>query len=204
MVLFDGTNTEAFEKEKGGGKIGWKIDDEGNLAIVPGTGYFIQTTKGFNDYRLHLEFKVPATALGTPEQKRGNSGLYLHRSYELQLLDSYKVPKFDKQHVGSIYGLKEADANAALPAETWQVYDIEFTAPDFDDAGKKTAHARVTAYLNGVLIHDDVEIKGPTAVGKPEKPGARPFMLQDHDPNSKLKFRNIWLQPIEKSDAAKK
>ena len=204
VVLLDGTSTDAFEKEKGGGKIGWKIDEDGNLAIVPGTGYFIQTTEGFTDYHLHLEFKIPATEPGTPAQKRGNSGIYLHRSYELQLLDSYKVPKFGTDHVGSIYDVKEADVNAALPAETWQVYDIDFTAPSFDDAGAKTANARVTAYLNGVLIHDNFEVDGPTAVGKPEQPGPQPFMLQDHDPNSHLKFRNIWLQPTASARTPKK
>jgi len=58
--------------------------------------------------------------------------------------------------------------------------------------------------LNGVLIHEDVEVDGPTAVGKPEQPGPQPFMLQDHDPNSKLKFRNIWLKPTANARALKK
>lgn len=198
VVLYNGTSMDAFQRENGA-EIGWQIDEDGNLEVVPGNGYFVETKEGFTDYHLHLEFKIPATAPDTSEQKRGNSGLYLHRSYELQMLDSYRVDDFDENHLGSIYGVKAADANASLPAETWQVYDVQFTAPRFDDSGQKTANARVTAHLNGVLIHDDVELKGPTAFGKKEQPGSQPFILQDHDSNSRLLFRNIWLLPTPAS-----
>lgn len=194
IVLFDGTSADAFEKVKGGGPVGWQIDEDGNLAIVPGAGS-IRTKQGFTDYRLHLEFKIPATPPGTAEQRRGNSGVYLHNSYELQMLDSYGDANFDARHAGSIYNVKEADANAALPAETWQVYDVQFTAPKFDAQGEKTASARITAYLNGVLIHDDVEVGEVTNGGQPEAVGPQSFFLQDHDNNSQLKFRNIWIQP---------
>lgn len=201
IVLFDGTTTDAFEKVSGDGPHGWKIDGNGNLEIVPGTGN-IQTKQGFTDYRLHLEFKIPATAPGTATQQRGNSGLYLHRSYELQLLDSYGDSNFDAGHAGSIYRFKAADTNAALPAETWQVYDVKFTAPRFAKQGKKISNARITAYLNGVLIHDDVEVDIVTNGGHPEAPGPQPLMLQDHDGNSRLKFRNIWIQPVPEPSQA--
>ncbi len=198
-VLFDGTNTGAFEK-RGGGLPGWQIDDESSLAIVPGSGS-IQTVEAFSDYRLHLEFQTPATPPGVSEQRRGNSGLYLHSSYELQLLDSYGDPNFDNRHLGSIYDTKEADRNAALPAETWQVYDVDFTAPKFDSLGAKVANARITAYLNGVLIHDDVEVTAPTNGGATEQAGPQPFWLQDHDSRSNLRFRNIWLLPAAEPPA---
>lgn len=193
-VLHDGTSTSAFEKVSDGSAIGWQLDDEGNLEIVPGTGD-IQTVEEFTDYRLHLEFKTPATAPGTGEQNRGNSGLYLAGSYELQILDSYGNADFGLNDAGAIYNQKAPDANAALPAETWQVYEVDFTAPKFNSSGAKVANARVTAYLNGVLIHDDVEINGPTQGGAAESAGAKPILLQDHDALSNVKFRNIWVVP---------
>lgn len=194
-VLHDGTSTVAFEKVSDGSPIDWQLDDEGNLEIVPGTGN-IQSSSSFTDYRLHLEFKTPATAPSTPEQNQGNSGLYLAGSYELQILDSYGNDDFGLNDAGALYDVKAPDANAALPAETWQVYEVDFTAAKFDGAGNKVTNARVTAYLNGVLIHDDVEIPGPTALGAPESPGAKPIVLQDHDALSNVKFRNIWVQPF--------
>lgn len=194
IVLFDGSDTHAFRHVNGKADIDWIIDEEGNLTIVPGTGN-IESKQGFTDYRLHLEFKVPVTAPGTPEQQRGNSGLYLHRSYELQILDSYGDPNFNAGHAGSLYGVKVADVNASLPAETWQTYDVLFTAPIHDESGQKTKNARITAYLNGVLIHNDVEIPRVTRAGLPELAGPQPFFLQAHDAKSHVKFRNIWVLP---------
>lgn len=195
-VLHDGTGTGAFQKVSDGSPIGWQLDDEGNLEIVPGTGD-IRTVEEFTDYRLHLEFKNPATAPSTPEQNKGNSGLYLAGSYELQILDSYGNADFGANDLGAIYNVKAPDENAALPAETWQVYDVDFTAPKFDGSNNKIANARVTVYLNGVLIHDDVEIPGNTLGGAVESPGAKPIVLQDHDALSNVKFRNFWVVPSE-------
>ena len=42
-----------------------------------------------------------------------------------------------------------------------QTYDIDFVAPIFD-GDKKVKHARITVRHNGVLIHDDVELKTGT------------------------------------------
>jgi len=75
-----------------------------------------------------------------------------------------------------------------------QTYDIDFTAPRFDDDGNKTANARITVRHNGILIHDDVELTAPTkgGMGGPEAPRGR-LQLQDH--NDRVRFRNIWVVP---------
>lgn len=194
FILFDGVSTSAFERMPDGSLAGWQIDDEASLVIVPGSGS-IRTKQAFTDYRLHLEFTVAPYASGTPEQQRSNSGIYLHGSYELQVLDSYRDEAFGDQHAGAIYGVRQANVNASLPAAVWQVYDVDFTAPQFDQDGKKLASARITAYLNGVLIHESIEVPGPTRGGLSERPGPQPLWLQDHDPKSRVRYRNIWLQP---------
>ena len=65
-------------------------------------------------------------------------------------------------------------------------------APRFDENGKKTANAKfVKVVHNGVVIHEDVEVKGPTtaALGGPEKPRG-PLMLQgDHGPVAYRKIK---------------
>ena len=68
----------------------------------------------------------------------------------------------------------------------------------FDDAGKLLKPGTVTILQNGVLIQDNVEIKGPT--GPPGKPKyeahalKQPLALQDH--HNPIRFRNIWIREL--------
>jgi hypothetical protein len=76
----------------------------------------------------------------------------------------------------------------------WQTYDVDFTnaVPDPDNPKKVAKHARITVKHNGVVIHDDVEIPGPTG-GHWDMPEGTPgpFVLQGH--GNPLQFRNIWV-----------
>jgi hypothetical protein len=137
---------------------------------------------------------VPASSDDAPEQERGNSGIYLQGRYELQVLDSFGRPLDGKNDAGAIYGLKDADANASLPAETWQSYDVTFRAARWA-GGIRTERARVTVRWNGVLVHDGLELPGSTAGGDPEGPEPGPLVLQDH--GQRVRFRNIWILPLE-------
>jgi hypothetical protein len=92
-----------------------------------------------------------------------------------------------------LYGVKDADVNASQPAETWQTYDITFHAPRWRGP-RKVANARVTVYLNGVLVQNDVEVPRSTTKGGPEGPEPGPVLLQDH--SNAVRFRNIWIRPL--------
>ncbi len=176
IVLFDGTGPGEFD--------GW-VDDAGRLA--PGA-----TTKGtFRDFSLHLEFRTPFEP-GLQSQKRGNSGVYLQKRYEVQILDSFGLAG-EHDECGGLYKQRRPDVNMALPPLAWQTYDIDFTTARFDAAGAKTGPARVTVRHNGVLIHDDVGLDGPTGAGAPETPAPGPIFLQDH--GNPVRYRNIWLVP---------
>jgi len=138
---------------------------------------------------LHVEFRLPfrPTAKG---QSRANSGVYLQRRYEIQILDSFGLdPK--NNDCGALYEQKAPSVNMCFAPLSWQTYDIDFTAARFDSTGKKTANARVTVIHNGVKIHDNAEIKGSTGNGRKEedKPGA--INLQNH--GNPVHFRNLWL-----------
>jgi hypothetical protein len=191
VVLFDGTSTSGFVMRDGGGANRWDLSG-GAMVVDPGEGD-VRSVQRFGDYKLHLEFQVPVTLASLGEQDRGNSGIGLAGSYELQILDSYGRSLSGANDAGAIYGVRDARVNAALPAGVWQTYDVTFTAPRYDAAGQKTANARVTAYLNGTLVHDDVQIPGPTFTFEPEQRGLRPVILQDHD--NLVRFRNIWVDP---------
>jgi len=172
---------------------GWKLE-KGVLTVTPGTGSII-TRKTFRDFRLHVEFNVNE---GRPGQDNGNSGVYLLRRYEVQILNSFGMPGLRANECGAIYKVKAADVNACRPPGAWQTYDIEFRAPRWDAQGRKTRNARITVYQDGIRIHECVEVPHKTGAGRPESPAPGPILLQDHgDP---VRFRNIWI--IERPSAA--
>ncbi len=169
----------------------WKASPEGH--VVAGGGD-LRTRREFGSMRLHVEFRVPETP-GKKGQAAGNSGVYIMDRYEVQILDSHgRKPR--SNGCGGIYRRIAPDANAALPAGRWQSYDITFHAPRFDAAGDKVRPVHITVVHNGITIHDDVAVPKPTgrASGKPEVAEA-PLRLQDH--GCPVRFRNVWLLPLE-------
>ncbi len=191
IVLFDGENTDGWTTRHGK-PCPWKVlEDE---SMVAGGGDIISKEK-FEDVQLHVEFWLPNHPPEVKGQARGNSGVYLQGRYEIQILDSYGLPA-EKHGCGAIYGKKKPRENACTPPETWQSYDIKYQAAKFDADGKKTKNARVSVIHNGVTIHDDVEIDGPTRAGMEEEtPGPAPIMLQDH--GNPVRFRNIYVIPAK-------
>jgi hypothetical protein len=154
----------------------------------------LRTKQHFQDFKLHVEFRVPKLPDDVTGQDRGNSGVYLQDRYEVQILDSYGVKKLADNEAAAIYQKKAADLNASTAPETWQTYDITFRAARFDADGKKTSDARVTVVWNGKKVHDDVAIDGPTGAGAPESPAAGAIRLQDH--GNKVRYRDVWVEPL--------
>jgi hypothetical protein len=147
------------------------------------------TAMPVGDFRLHLEFKTPYQPEAR-EQGRGNSGVYIQRRYEVQILDSFGLEGAFNE-CGALYRQTPPDVNMALPPLAWQTYDIWFTPAKFDDAKKKIANARITVWHNGVAVHDNREITAKTGGGSPEGPQSLPILFQDHrDP---VQFRNLWI-----------
>ena len=165
----------------------------GYMQVVPGTGNLFTRAELGGDCLLHVEFMVPPTPEANGWQDRGNSGVYVQGRYEVQVLDSLGL-KLRSGDCGGIYGKHVAAVDACKPAGHWQSYDIEFRSPRRDREGAKTESARMSVWHNGILIHDDVEVDGPTAaaVGGDE-PGFGPLMLQDH--GHPVRYRNIWAMP---------
>ncbi len=148
------------------------------------------------DIFLSLDFMIP---------KGSNSGIYLQGRYEIQLFDSWSVTVPRASDCGGIYerwdenrpnGKKGYDGhpartNACFAPNLWQHLEIEFRAPRFDSNGKKIAPARfVKVVLNGVVIHENIFLSGPTrAAAFTDEKSIGPLMIQgDHGP---VAFRNI-------------
>ncbi|MCW5941539.1 MAG: DUF1080 domain-containing protein [Fimbriimonadaceae bacterium] len=164
----------------------WPWDGEG-LTVQGGD---LMTKESFGDARFHVEFMTDEN--GKEGQANGNSGVYLQRSYEVQVLNSAPRGPLDNE-CGGIYGVKAPDYAMAYPAGVWQTYDIEFVAPRWD-GNRKVSSAKLTVYHNGTRIHKDVEVPRGTTAGFPEAPGDRPLKLQDH--GNRVRYRNIWVAPL--------
>ncbi|MES2125477.1 MAG: DUF1080 domain-containing protein [Gemmatimonadota bacterium] len=196
IVLFDGTSLAAWRVADTTLKAAaWKIVD-GAMEVAPGAGS-IMTRQGFGDIQLHLEWRTPTPPHGDG-QERGNSGVFLMNHYEVQVLDSWNNPTYADGQAGSIYGQFPPRVNATRPPGEWQSYDIVFHRPHFDSAGRLTVPARLTVFLNGVLIQEDQIVLGPTSNGVRTPYSAHaaelPLQLQDH--GVKVQFRNIWVREL--------
>jgi len=189
IMLFGGTDFVHWTT--GGDKdIGWKLVD-GVMKIVPKSGS-IMTKRDFADFRMHIEFTTPQMPPNVKGQGRGNSGIYIQRRYEVQILDSYGLePK--NNECGSLYKFKPPEKNVCRMPCRWQSYDIIFGAARFD-GNRKIKNARITVWHNGVLIHNDVELANKTGAGRPEGPEPGPILLQEH--GNEASFRNIWIVPL--------
>ncbi|MFD4169199.1 family 16 glycoside hydrolase [Streptomyces albidoflavus] len=189
IPLFDGTDQAAWQHPDGRTPE-WPVSGE-EMEIAGGD---LRTKQGFQDFRAHVEFWLPELPPDVTGQDRANSGVYLQERYEVQILDSYGDTTLADDEAGAIYTEKAPDVNAATAPETWQTYDITFRAARYDASGEKTEDARITVVWNGVTVHDDVAVDGPTGGGAAEDPTAGAIRLQDH--GSKIRYRNVWVEPL--------
>ena len=203
IVLFDGKNLDEWINVKDGAPAGWTLT--GGVVTVNKRVGDIRTRRTFKNYQLHVEWRIPADITGRG-QLRGNSGVHLaapgkaDSGYELQVLDSWDNPTYTNGQAGSIYKQYPPLVNVSRPPGEWQAYDVLWTAPTFDAEGKVKTPARATVRQNGVLIQDDVTLRGETRyIGPPVYIAydTAPMKLQAHaDPSEPVSFRNIWIKPL--------
>lgn len=173
----------------------------------PGAKEHLFTADSFGDADIEMEFLLAPGA---------NSGLYLQGRYEVQLFDSWKVPAPTAADCGGIYLRWDAQrgpgqegfegraprANACRAPGLWQTLRVEFEAPRFDAAGQKVRAARfVKVTLNGFVIHENVEVSGPTrSAAFNDEQATGPLMIQgDH---GAVAVRHLRITPRARPEMA--
>ncbi len=213
-VTLTGSDFSAWRGDTGQWQVvGEAFMDQANekmLGTKPGTGVIFNGPEGrtsnllskaeFGDINAHIEFMI---------SKGSNSGVYFMGRYEIQIYDSYGVEKDEYPGIecGGIYQRWDESrsekgfeghsprVNASKAPGQWQTFDVIFRASRFDEAGRKVSNARFEKVVhNGIVVHEDVELTGPTVASayNEEKPTG-PLMLQgDHGP---VAYRNIRIEP---------
>jgi hypothetical protein len=216
LSLFDGSNLGAWQEPLGTWSVvaAVALDPANPKAFTtqPGAGVTLNSPAGktvnvvskaeHGDAVIHVEFNIP---------KGSNSGVYLQGRYEVQVLDSFGKAAIGEHDCGAIYQRwdpargkgKEGyeghapRVNASKAPGEWQSFDITFRAPRFDAAGKKTANAKfVKVVHNGQVIHENVEVTGPTrgSIFKDEEAAKGPIVVQgDHGP---VAYRSLKISPL--------
>ncbi len=218
-------NLEAFQPTGANWKIVGgvraSIYEQHQVDETPGTGILLNRPDAdhksqlfFNlehgDLDFEFEFMMP---------KGSNSGLYLQGRYEIQLMDSWGKRRASFGDLGGIYerwddqkpdgqqGFEGTppQINAAKAPGLWQSMRISFEAPRFDDNGHKTRNARIIFIeLNGIVIHRNVELTGPTRGNYvPGEGPTGPLVLQgDHGPIAirNIRYRSFLGQPAQIKD----
>ena len=206
IVLFDGAGLSEWQSARDEADADWTVE-AGILTVKNGSGS-IKTRRRFSDMQLHIEWSPTATIEGEG-QSRGNSGIFLHSQFEVQVLDSWENPTYVNGQAGAVYLQHAPLVNVAKPPGQWQSYDIVFTAPVFTALGALESPAYVTVFHNGVLVLNHVEILGSTYTPEPgyttrgapygqtvkqDCSSGMPLTLQDH--GQVVSFRNIWVREL--------
>ena len=194
IVLFDGKDLSQWVSAEDGGPAKWKVKN-GYMEVVKETGDIL-TKKPFGSCQLHVEWASPAK-VSDKSQGRGNSGVFLMKHYEVQVLDSYDNKTYADGQASAIYAQSPPMVNACRKPGKWQSYDIIFHRPVFKNK-RLVKQGTITVLHNGVLVQDNWQIQGRTAWKKRAKyePHAEklPIKLQDH--GNPVRYRNIWVREL--------
>lgn len=187
VVLFDGRDTSAWKPAD------WTVE---NGELVAARQPLVSQAE-FGDCQIHVEWSVPVEE--SPNiMNSGNNGVFLMGRYEIQIFDSYRVKLYPDGQAGAVYAQTPPRVNACRPPGEWEAFDIVFVAPRYEGE-KIVAPGRVTVLHNGLLLHHDQEVYGSTAhlilpqYGPPQEKG--PLVLGAH--GCPVRFRNIWVRPLE-------
>jgi uncharacterized protein len=173
--LFNGVDLTGWRLRNPDGRQSWSAQNQMLVnTVVQGAGSDLVSEDTFQDFIIRYEYMIP---------RGSNSGLYLRGRYEVQILDDYLSGRMNPGSNGSIYSIRPPSQFVSRMPGEWQ--EVEATIRG----------NRITVVLNGVKVHDNVEVTRPTGGELDRNVGAPgPIMLQgDH---GGVAFRNMRIRPL--------
>jgi len=172
VELFNGKDLDGWKPMSTGRPNNWKVID--GIMSNTGHGANIVNERKFQDFKMHVEFKIPA---------HSNSGVYLRGRYEIQVEDTYGRG-VNPNICGSLYGRLAPSENAAKKAGEWQTFDVTLI------------DSYVTLVYNGIKTVDNQELVGITggAIDSDEAAPGPTYLQGDH---GAVYYRKITVTPAE-------
>jgi hypothetical protein len=147
---------------------------ENGILRSPKSGANLVTDEKFNDFKLHVEFRIP---------KGSNSGVYLRGRYEVQVTDSKGMePALDQ--MGAVYGFILPSEMVAKNAGEWNTFDITLIG------------RMLTLVANGKTVITNQEIPGITG-GALDSNEGEPGPLYIQGDHGAVEYRNIVITPAK-------
>ncbi|MCX6631072.1 MAG: DUF1080 domain-containing protein [Candidatus Solibacter sp.] len=173
--IFNGKDLNGWEPTNPALANRWTV--KGGELVNEAKGANLQTTRKFDDFKLHIEFNCP---------EEGNSGIFLRGRYEVQV-EYEKVDANDKFHsIGSVYSMLAPSVELPRMPGKWEGFDITLVG------------RWLTVVRNGVRTIDNQEIAGTTGGALDSNEGEPgPFFIQG-DHTGGMKYRNITVQVPKK------
>lgn len=192
IVLFNGRDLSAWRRDKpapdGSDAPGWKVEN-GYFEITPKSGSIRTREKIKGDTQWHIEWATPAEVKGN-SQGRGNSGVFIGGFPEVQVLDSFENDTYPDGQAAGLYGQFPPMVNVSRKPGEWQTYDIVVERERKNEKGEVVKKARITVMHNGLVVQWAREFPSGAEDGD--------LGLQDH--NNPVRYRNIWVRPLNLTD----
>lgn len=148
----------------------WKAAD--GVLVFDGRGESLCSGKDYGDFELYVDWKI---------EEGGDSGIYLRGSPQVQIWGPDQSPDGSGGLYNNKIGPSRPLVRADNPVGEWNTFHIRMIGE------------RVTVYLNGILVVDDVAMENYWERDKPIYPSGQ-IELQAH--NTPLYFRNIYIREI--------
>ncbi|NOG45036.1 MAG: DUF1080 domain-containing protein [Calditrichaeota bacterium] len=152
----------------------WKVED--NILYFDGKGHSLCTAKDYQDFEMFVDWKI---------EKHGDSGIYLRGAPQVQIWDTAQWPEGSGGLYNNQKNPRKPLVKADNPIGEWNTFRIIMR-------GEK-----VTVYLNGVLVVDNVTMENYWERDKAIYPIGQ-IELQSH--NAPLFFKNIFIKELTAED----
>lgn len=156
---------------------GWYV--EGGVLHFNGKGDNIATTKSYRNFEMYVDWKLAA------DGKDGDAGIYLRGTPQVQIWDTARVNVGAQVGSGGLYNNQIHPSKPLLVADNplgeWNTFRIIM----IDD--------RVTVYLNGHLVTDNVVLENYWDRSKPIFPMEQ-IELQAH--GTHVSYRDIYIKEL--------
>lgn len=148
----------------------WTVKD--GILVFDGKGKSLVTAKDYGNFVLFVDWKIKA---------KGDSGIYLRGTPQVQIWD----PALRNIGSGGLFNNQKNPSKPLVladnPVGEWNTFKIQMIGP------------RVTVWLNGKLVVDNVTLENYWERGKPVYETGT-IELQNH--GNTLYFRNIYVKEL--------